>query len=521
MEIQLIKRNGVPRAEVEAHQQIQREFDASQFSKRWRGYASFALARAGRGAGDDDIDLLLVTHTGMALIELKNWNGKLLESNGGKWYLDGEDRGDSPVDVVRRKVPKLVSVITQKLGKQKLPFISSYVVMHGRIGKMNLTPEEEKSVLTMTEFLTLRYDHSYRIYLGGRYFFNPLDHLKEYDEFFGGKSFRPKDYFIEGYKPDTNPIFQHPKRLYTEYRAEAKDDPKALALLRQWDFGALGLDLIGETDRAFIGLREQKVFQYVEDANQELSLSLLRPVSRKGPKDVTLDFAELFFLPSRLTRLAEFTHSTLPKLAADEKLLLVKAIVSRFADLHDMRVAHRDVGEHSLWVDRPSRVVMSGFPAAYYPELKTVGTFRDKVKVEQSTLPEDLSGDPQATPYRRDVFMLAVLMHVILYGEKPTKTGDVYKWQPRDKDPYSGQFDLVLERSLSAMASARYANAREMLEALNSCTGNTSQSTSTPSLGAEQVMRERLLRFGTESSQTQENRICRSDCCPSLSEREL
>ena len=92
---------------------------------------------------------------------------------------------------------------------------------------------------------------------------------------------------MEPAKPDTNPIFQHPKKLYTEYRAEAKDDPKALALLRQWDFGALGLDLIGETDRAFIGLREQKVFQYIEDANQELSLSLLRPVSRKGPKDVT------------------------------------------------------------------------------------------------------------------------------------------------------------------------------------------------------------------------------------------
>jgi serine/threonine protein kinase len=476
MEIILIKRNGVPPAEVAAHQQIQREFDASPFSKRWRGYASFALARAGRGSGDDDLDLLLVTHTGMALIELKNWNGKLLESNGGKWYLDGEDHGDSPVDVVRRKVPKLVSVMTHKLGKLKVPFINSYVVMHGRIGKMNLTAEEERSVLTMTEFLTLRYDHSYRTYLGGRHFFNPLDNLKDYDEFFQGKSFRPKDYFIEGYRPDPNPIFQHPKKLYTEFRAEAKDDSTALALLRQWDFGALGLDLIGETDRAFIGLREQKVFQYIEDANQELSLSLLRPVSRKGPKDVTLDFAELFLLPNRLTRLAEFTHSTLPKLSADEKVLLVKAIVSRFADLHDMRVAHRDVGEHSLWVDRPSRVVMSGFPAAYYPELKTVGTFRDKVKVEQSSLPEDSKVDAHATPYRRDVFMLAVLMHVILFGEKPVKAGDIYKWQPRDADPFKGLFDLVFERSLSELASGRYSTAREMLEALNSCTGNTNES---------------------------------------------
>ena len=123
MEIRLVKKAGVPRAEVEAHQAIQREFNSAPFSKGWRGYASFALARAGRGGGDDDLDLVLVTHTGIVLIELKNWNGKLLESNGHKWFLDGEDRGDSPVSVVRRKVPKLVSVMTQKLGKNKTPFI--------------------------------------------------------------------------------------------------------------------------------------------------------------------------------------------------------------------------------------------------------------------------------------------------------------------------------------------------------------------------------------------------------------
>ena len=178
---------------------------------------------------------MLVTHTGILLIELKNWNGKLLESNNQKWFLDSEDRGDSPVSVVRRKVPKLVSVMTQKLGKNKTPFISSYVVMHGRIGKTTLTDDEQRSVLTMTEFLTLRFEHSYKQYLGGRHFFNPLDHLAEYDEFFEGKSFRPKVHYIDGYRPDASPIFEHPKRLYTEYRAEAKDDPKALALLRQWD----------------------------------------------------------------------------------------------------------------------------------------------------------------------------------------------------------------------------------------------------------------------------------------------
>ncbi|WP_178385416.1 nuclease-related domain-containing protein, partial [Pseudomonas aeruginosa] len=95
MEIKLAKKSGVPKAEVLAHQTIQKEFSSSPFSKQWRAYAAFALARSGRGSGDDDLDLVLITHTGIALIELKNWHGKLLESDGQKWYLDGEDRGSS------------------------------------------------------------------------------------------------------------------------------------------------------------------------------------------------------------------------------------------------------------------------------------------------------------------------------------------------------------------------------------------------------------------------------------------
>lgn len=149
MEIKLIKKTGVPRAEVEAHQQIQGEFNNTPFTKNWQGYAAFALARSRGGAGSDDFDLVLVTHTTIVAVELKNWSGKLLESTGGKWFLDGEDMSTSPVDVITLKAKKLASLMTQKLGSDKTPFINSYVVLHGRIGKTKLTPEEDKSVLTL------------------------------------------------------------------------------------------------------------------------------------------------------------------------------------------------------------------------------------------------------------------------------------------------------------------------------------------------------------------------------------
>jgi serine/threonine protein kinase len=470
MDIKLIRKTGVPKAEVEAHQQIQREFSNASFSKGWRGYASFAISRGGRGSGDDDFDLVLITHNVIVVVELKNWHGKLLESDGQKWYLDGESRDTSPVLKARSNAKRLASLLKQKLGTDLTTFVPSFVVMHGNVERMMLTAEEENSVITMTEFLSWRYEQVFKKNFWKKPLFNPLDHLRKYDDFFQGPSFKPKDYLVDGFRPESDPIFFHPKKLYSEFRASAKDDPLKHALLRQWDFTAIGLDLIGERDRPFVGLREQRVYEYVAEKNEELSLSLMRPISRKAERDVTLDFTELYSLPSRVTRLAEFTHSVLPKLTPDERLGLLKAVLHKFAELHDLNVAHRDIGDHSVWLDRSSKVVMSGFPAAYYPEMKTVGAFRDKVKVEQSVLPEDVQTDSSATPYRRDVFMLGTLAHIILFGERPPKSADMYAWSGRADAEFSAGVTDVIKKALSPSPSDRYLNAREMLEALNSAT---------------------------------------------------
>ncbi len=470
MDIKLIKKSGVPKAEVEAHQKIQREFSSTAFSKGWRGYASFAISRGGRGSGDDDFDLVLVTHNVVIVVELKNWNGKLLESDGQKWYLDGESRDTSPVLKANLNAKRLASLMKQKLGNSFTPFVASFVVMHGNVEQLKLTSDEERSVLTMTEFLGLRYEQVFKQYFWKTPLFNPLDHLDRYDEFFEGPTFKPKDYLVDGFRPESSPIFVHPKKLYSEFRASAKDDPLKHALLRQWDFTALGLDLIGERDRSFLGLREQRVYEYVVERNEELSLSLMRPISRKADRDVTLDFTELYALPSRVTRLAEFTHAVLPKLSAEERISLVKAVLHKFGELHDLNVAHRDIGDHSVWVDRSSKVVMSGFPSAYYPEMRTVGTFRDKVKVEQSALPEDGHADGAATPYRRDVFMLGTLAHLILFGERPPKAAETYAWSERVEPSFSAGIVDVIKKALSAAPDQRFLNAKEMLAALNAAT---------------------------------------------------
>ena len=142
MEIKLINKNGVPAAEIPAHKRIFDEFNKSTFTKNWTAYASFKLTRSFRGSGDDDFDLVLITHSNVIVIELKDWHGKKLESINGRWYLDGEDRGESPVELVNLKAKKLATLMRKKIGEDKTPFVLSFVVIQDGIEELNLTEDE-------------------------------------------------------------------------------------------------------------------------------------------------------------------------------------------------------------------------------------------------------------------------------------------------------------------------------------------------------------------------------------------
>jgi superfamily I DNA and/or RNA helicase len=469
VDIRLIEKAGVPASEIDAHQQIQKTFDAAAFSKGWRGYASFKLHRGGPGAGDDDFDLVLVTHTHIVVIELKNWRGSKLNSRGGNWYVDGQPRGRSPVPLVNLKAKRLGTTLNTRVGPAKTPLVLSFVVLTGSISELDLSeePHEAESVLFLDELLEWSKQADYQKFITRPARINPLSFLNAYDLFFEGQKGRPAGFNILGYRPEAQPLWEHPKKLYAEFRAKEKQDPDKLALLRQWDFGAMGSELIGEGERGFIGLREQRVFEHVEPRNEELSRSLLRPIARMAEADVTRDFAELYALPPKVTRLSEFVNSGLPKLTPPERVVMVKAMLQRFADLHDLNVAHRDIGAHCLWVERPAKVVISGFPAAYYPSMATIGTFRERVQVERANLPEDSGLNEGATPFRRDIYMLGVLVHLILHGERPPRVDGHYVLEPRASDAFNGAFDTVLLKALNAEPKSRFETARDMLEAMN------------------------------------------------------
>ena len=74
-------------------------------------------------------------------------------------------------------------------------------------------------------------------------------------------------------------------------------------------------------------------------------------------------------------------------------------------------------GHHTVWLERPSRVAISGLITAYYPEAVTVGGIREELKVGQFVLPEDTPGvgnDASSTAFQKDVYMLVVVCYYLL-----------------------------------------------------------------------------------------------------------
>jgi serine/threonine protein kinase len=111
-------------------------------------------------------------------------------------------------------------------------------------------------------------------------------------------------------------------------------------------------------------------------------------------------------------------------------------LLGHVADLHRIRVAHRDIASHSVWLQLPSRVRLSGFIASHFPDTESLGERRSLVVAGREKLPEDVQPGGAATPFAQDVFLLgAALWHLATGDPLLRQAGGVPKL-PENGDPF-------------------------------------------------------------------------------------
>lgn len=465
-----------PEGVLDVEQGALREIE-KRLPDAWAGYGAFQLVQRGSSL-PLDLDLVVLTPNRILVVELKNWSGDIEYSNS-QWFHKGVAHR-SPVIVNNNKVRVLRQVLRDKHPKLVAPIIECLVVVcHPQCRLQRFPEEERKFVMTLHDFCEAASNPTkYKFRFADKPQWaafpsaNPLPDRKQYDRFFSlaNPQVLQRRAVLHGFQQvSTTPDYIHPRAIWTEYRAEHLEVRRSKALLRKWDFSSLAEGGTTAVERATIGLREMRLNEALRAQSPELHSDLLEPIASATPDDVTTNFLEGYRLPDRIERLAELL-SRRPEMATNERIALAKSVLSRFAKLHTLGIAHRDITTKTLWVVEPARVVLSTFAAARVPESRTVGVHRVELETGSLALPEDSGPQRSAeanAPFVRDVFLLGVLIYELLEGRALEQVNSVPLFD--DKQPLIlGALHSWYAKSLDWEPSGRYVTAAEALDEFNS-----------------------------------------------------
>ena len=387
----------------------------------WKGYAGFRFVDAKGKEGE--FDLVIVTHCNVIIVELKDWNHAPVSAYKDTWYKGDKNMGRSPVSVTRNKKflldNKLKTLKHRFTNKGYAPFVDFFVVMTGNAPFDDLPDSDLKHTISLNDFLQL----------ADKYKFNAKFHphpnaqvlnqdFPTFDHLFLGKNTAPKRLRVHGYEA-IEEIFVHPKKVYREFLAVSELSKNSEALLRVWNFNNVdGPKALAPDGRTEIVSREREVLQYINHHDRDLYNHCLRSLTSFQKDDVTSEYSEVYELPPSHVRLNEFIGKYCASFSDDERFKLVKLMVAKFSDLHELKIAHRDIGDHSLWVSPGKEVALSNFISAYHQPAGTVGDYRSALSVGSVEANDILDSDKQLSPFQSDIHTIGIIAWHILSAQR-------------------------------------------------------------------------------------------------------
>lgn len=428
----------------------------------WKGYAGFRFVDAKGNEGE--FDLVIITHCNVLIIELKDWNNGEVVSRGDRWYKNDIDMGRSPVSINQNKYyllkNKLDRVRSKFSNNGQTPFIQHLVVMTGNAGFAGITEQEKSHTLSLPEFLELvdefKFDNRFRPHPKAKVL-NRDFHI--FDELFLGKNIAPKHIRVDGYKA-TDLIFKHPKEIYKEYQAVSELSQGDEALLRLWNFDKLeGSKAKTSEGRFHIVSREREILQFIKHHNHDLYKHCLRSLTSVQRDQVTTEYSEIYELPPNHIRFNEFIGKFGPGFSERDRANLIKLLVAKFADLHQISVAHRDLGDHSIWISPGKEIALSNFISAYHKPAGTVGDYRQLLSVNDVCVAS--SKDSHLTPFEADVYALGMLSWHILTSQRISR-----KSIEGISEALANSDSLYAPVLGAALKGGCYQNAQSLLDAL-------------------------------------------------------
>lgn len=428
----------------------------------WKGYAGFRFIDSKRH--DGEFDLIIVTHCNVIIVELKDWNHHPITAQGDNWYKGSQNMRRSPVSVTRVKKQtienKLSRIVHRFTNKGYVPHVHFFVVMTGNSDFSQLPENQRLHTITLDDFLKFADQKTFNAHFRPHPGAQVLNQdFSLFDELFLGQQTAPKAIRVDGYEAK-DIIFEHPKKAYKEYLAKSEVSTNTEALLRVWSFKNIeGSKAYTPEGREEIVSREREVLQYINHQNRDLYNHCLRSLTSFQKGEVTAEYSEVYELPPGHLRFNEFIGKYSKTLSDIDRLNIAKLLIAKFGDLHEIKIAHRDIADHSLWVSPAKEIALSNFISAYHQPVGTVGDYRKILSVGAAEAREML-GCSDLSPFQQDVHALGLIIWHLLNGKRisPNSLATI-------QDEMLGCEHWYTEVLLDAV-SAKYVSAGEFFHAL-------------------------------------------------------
>ncbi len=458
--------------EVAALERLKAELPA-----HWFGYANVFVKDPRKDAGQE-VDLILVCDDRILMIDVKDWIGTVTQGRG-FWYQAKPGRSAQPMDG-GDPILKLFHANNALRSRMKAagisptPYVQNAVVFARNSTDFSDVAKHAKEggkgrVISLEAFIASTKDPKRFDELVGKPPFESRPRglgnkdgklYQPIRNFFTvGRDFAIAEITYAGYRAKDQSISE--ARLWKQYEAESDEAHGDVGLLRLWDFDAEeGLSIV-DADRETLVGREAGVQAFLR----------MHKTGRDAP---TLAFKqsfndggawrwELFQNDPDNICLDAFLARSLDDVPISVRKDLLESLLGAGAALAAAMVAHRDLGEHSVWIDLERRKIsLSNLGAARVPETSTAGRHLPNLARCSVMDPhlEDRNQAQEFDVFRSDVHAFAFAGLKILLGplsrnelddncavfalsdETKSKTGigsELAKWFEKALDPEQAQ----------------------------------------------------------------------------------
>ncbi len=398
----------------------------------WFGYAN-VFVKDPRSDTGYEVDLILISDDRILMIDVKDWVGKI-SYNRGQWCQEVSDRKQRTMgrDPVLKLIDAGNALITSMRSARinPVPFVMKAVVfarsttdfsevaeIHKKGGKGRVL---DVATLTSNSKNTRRLDEvigkpAFKSAPTGLTNKNSDLYRKLKGFFQVGRHFSVAEMDYSAYRAKNDEVFS--TDLWAHYEATSKDAHDDLALLRRWNFDAeVGVTIV-DADRDTLVGRENNIQAFLRShkTGRDTPLLAFKESSNTGG---ALRW-ELFQNHPDNVVLQRFLPRTRSEVSNHTRIALLEALMEAGSSLAAAEVAHRDIGEHSVWLDLERQSVsLSNLVTARAPETKT--TARNLAWLAHSRLVDPATEDSKEAdaldPFRADVHAFAYAGLKILLG---------------------------------------------------------------------------------------------------------